>query len=305
MYDIVVVAHFSLDIIIKNGVREPLRLGGPPLYGSVAAKRLGGQSGIISKIGEDFRDEHFLFLSRNGIDVSGIKRSKGPTTRFMLKYEGEERNEFLIAKCAPIVIQDISAQFLNSQAFIISPIVDEIPLETLKYIAENGKGLVYLDPSGYIRSIAANGSGKIILTEWEDMADYLQYVNVLKASVTEMKVLTNCKDIKGAAKKIEDLGVEITIITEGSKGSYIQYEGNFVHIPSVICHQVVDVTGAGDVYISAFALEYARKMDVISSGAFATAAVSSKIEGSGISSLKTRAEISELSNALLEQISKV
>ncbi len=157
MYDIVIVAHFALDIIIKNGVKRPLRLGGPPLYGSIAARRLGGRVGIVSKVGEDFRDEYFLFLSRNGVDVSGIKLSKGPSTHFTLKYEGEERTEFLIAKCEQIEVQDILPQFLQSQAFIISPIVDEIPLETLKYIAEKGKGRVYLDPSGYIRSIAANG----------------------------------------------------------------------------------------------------------------------------------------------------
>ncbi|MFX1520305.1 MAG: carbohydrate kinase family protein [Promethearchaeota archaeon] len=305
MYDVVVIAHFALDIIIKNGEKKPIRLGGPPLYGSMAARRLGGRVGIISKVGEDFRDEHFLFLSRNGVDVSGIKRCKGPTTRFMLKYHGEERTEFLKGKCEQIEVQDIPKQFLQSQALVISPIIDEIPLETLKYIAKEGKGHVYLDPSGYIRSIALNGSGKVILTEWEAMPEYLQYVNVLKASITEIQTLTKCKNIKSAAKKIEDLGVEIIIITEGSKGSYVQYEGNLVHIPSIKSGKVVDVTGAGDVYISAFALEYAKKKDVIKSGAFATAAVSSKIEGYGVSSLKTRDEIEELSKTLLEQISKL
>jgi len=303
MYDVVVIAHFSLDIIIKNGENKTLRLGGPPLYGSIAAKRLGGRSGIVSKVGEDFRDEHFLFLSRNNIDISGIKRCKGLTTRFRLEYKGEERTEFLMAKSERIEIQDISEQFLDSQAFIISPIVDEVPLETLKYIAKKGKGSIYLDPSGYIRSIASNGSGRIFLTKWKDMADYLQYIDVLKASVSEIEVLTNCNDLKLAAKEIEDLGVKIVVITEGSKGSYIQYKGDFFHIPSIKSSNVVDVTGAGDVYISAFALEFSKTKDAIGSGAFATAAVSSKIQGPGVSALKTRNEIEELASQLETQIS--
>ncbi|WP_287584819.1 carbohydrate kinase family protein [Candidatus Borrarchaeum sp.] len=303
MYDLVVIAHFALDIITKNGENKPLRLGGPPLYCSIAAKRLGGRPGIISKVGEDFKEEFFLFFSGNNIDISGIKRCKGLTTRFKLEYKGEVRTEFLIAKSERIEIQDISEQFLDSQAFIISPIVDEIPLDTLKHVAKKGRGSIYLDPSGYIRSIAKNGSGRIFLTKWKDMADYLQYINVLKASVSEIEVLTNCNDLKLAAKEIEDLGVKIVIITEGSKGSYIQYKGEFFHIPSIKCSNAVDVTGAGDVYISAFALEFSKTKDAIRSGAFATAAVSSKIQGPGVSALKTRNEIEELASQLVTHIS--
>ena len=303
MYDLVVIAHFSLVIITKNTEYKPIRLGGPPLYCSIAAQRLGGRPGIVSKVGEDFKEEYLLFLSRNDIDISGIKRCKGLTTRFRLEYKGEERTEFLIAKSERIAIQDISEQFLNSQAYIISPIVDEVPLETLKYIAEEGKGRIYLDPSGYIRSIAKNSSGRIFLTEWKNMGDYLQNVDVLKASVSEIEILTNHNDLKLAAKEIEDLGVKVVIITEGSKGSYIHYKGEFFHIPSIKSSNVVDVTGAGDVYISAFALEFSKTKDVISSGAFATAAVSSKIQGPGVSALKTRNEIEELRTKLLNQIS--
>ncbi len=40
MYDLVVIAHFSLDIITKNGKNKLLRIGGPPLYSSISAKRL-------------------------------------------------------------------------------------------------------------------------------------------------------------------------------------------------------------------------------------------------------------------------
>jgi fructokinase len=305
VYDVVIVAHFALDIIIRNGERKPLRLGGPPLYGSIAAKRLGGQTAVVSKVGEDFREEYFLLLSRNGIDTSGIQRCSEPTTQFLLEYEDEERTEFLKAKCERIEIQDIPRQFLQSQAFVVSPIVDEIPLNTLQYIAEKGNGQIYLDPSGYIRSTVPDGGGKIQLTSWKDMTDYLQYIDVLKASITEMKILSCENDIKLAAKKIEDLGVKIVIVTEGSKGSYIQYEGSFIHIPSIISSKVVDVTGVGDVYLSAFALEYSRTRDAIRSSTFATAAVSSKIEGHGVSSLKTRDEIEKLSNTLLEQISKL
>jgi sugar/nucleoside kinase (ribokinase family) len=302
MYDLVVIAHFALDIIIKNGEKKPLRLGGPPLYSSIAAKRLGGRPGIVSKVGEDFKEEYFLFFSRNDIDTSGIKRCKGLTTRFRLEYKGEERTEFLMAKSERIEIQDISEQFLDSPAFIISPIVDEVPFETLNYVAQKGKGSIYLDPSGYLRSIAKNGSGRICLTKWKNMSDYLQYIDVLKASVSEIEILTGHNDLKLAAKEIEDLGVKVVIITKGSKGSYIQYKGEFFHIPSIKSSNVVDVTGAGDVYISAFALEFSKTKDVISSGAFATAAVSSKIQGSGVSALKTRNEIEELRTKLLNRI---
>jgi len=297
MYDIVVIAHFSLDIIMQSGERKPLRIGGPPLYGSISAKRLGGENvGIISKVGEDFKDDHFLFISSNGIDISGIKRCSGPTTRFMLKYEGEERNEFLMAECERIEIQDIPSKSLQSQAFVISPILpgSEVSFETLKYIAEEGKGGIYLDPSGYIRSIVPDGSGKIRLSKWKDMNDYLQYVDVLKVSKSEMKVLSGEDDLKLASKKIEALGVKIIVVTEGSKGSYIQHEGNFSHIPSISSSKVIDVTGAGDVYLSAFALEFSKTNDTIKSGVFATAAVSSKIQGPGVSALKTRTEIEEL-----------
>jgi sugar/nucleoside kinase (ribokinase family) len=55
LFDIVSVGHFSIDSISLPGRRLPyIILGGSVAYVSLAAKRLGANVSIISKVGEGF-----------------------------------------------------------------------------------------------------------------------------------------------------------------------------------------------------------------------------------------------------------
>ncbi|MBS7252306.1 MAG: carbohydrate kinase family protein, partial [Candidatus Freyarchaeota archaeon] len=56
MFNLVVIGHIAKDIIIRNGSKT-YSIGGPPFYAGVAARKMGGIVGIVSKIGRDFDEE--------------------------------------------------------------------------------------------------------------------------------------------------------------------------------------------------------------------------------------------------------
>ena len=87
-FDIAVVGHFSIDSIKLPSNPNPYQLiGGPVVYVSLTAKRLGRTVAIISNVGTDFPESYLQVLLKEGIDISNIvKTTANQTTRFELKY---------------------------------------------------------------------------------------------------------------------------------------------------------------------------------------------------------------------------
>jgi sugar/nucleoside kinase (ribokinase family) len=297
--DLAVVGHFAIDQVQRNGKALPPSLGGTVTFSSLAAARLGGKVGIVSKVGPDFRDDHLRVFARSGIDVSGVKKVKAPTTKYRLQYTGEERNLTLLSRCDPIRPDDVRQLRGNTKAIHLGPIAGEISLETVKEVTGWGN-IVLLDLQGVIRRFSKKGG--VSIERSPQLPEIVRSVTIVKSALSEGEAVLNVLGFEKVAESFLDMGCKIAIVTLGAKGSYISTsDGEFLSIPAIKPRKVMDFTGAGDAYAGSFLVEYLKTKDVRRSGIIASSAVSFKVEGHSISGFASREEIEERAREYLEK----
>ncbi|OYT51187.1 hypothetical protein B6U66_04390 [Candidatus Bathyarchaeota archaeon ex4484_135] len=275
-YDLVVVGHFAIDIIVKNGEAMGGALGGPPTYASLAASKMGAKVSIISKVGDDFPEEHIKFLSENGIDLTGLKVVKDArTTNYVLAYEDGERKLVLKARAPDIALEDIPPD-LVARSVLLAPIAGEIGSPVVAELRRRTECLC-LDPQGFVRKFLDDGT--VVLTNWFDRS-ILSNVDILKASMREYECIMGRGRFREGLRRLHRLGISIIVITLGEEGSIISVRNRLYAIPS---YQVkaVETTGAGDAYIGAFLAEYARGEDPVWCACVGSAAASFTVEDFG------------------------
>ena len=164
----------------------------------------------------------------------------------------------------PIVPDDLK-HLLHCDAFVCVPITDyEVPLETLKYIKENSKGVVIFDAHGPTNTLTILGDR--LIKFWVDRDQWLPYIDVLKMNLEESKCCWFKKEYQPEelghfdeestdhlpkfAEHVLSHGVKSLIVTLDSRGGAVFFkEGDKVRqemVKSVKVDKVIDTTGCGD-----------------------------------------------------------
>lgn len=298
--DVAVVGHFSVDsILLPSRPHAFMMLGGSVTYVSLVTKRLDGKASVISKVGRDFPDAYLWWLSQEGIDLSGVvKREEDQSTRFELEYSTDlsERKMRLRGKASPITVDDLQ-NVGHSKALHVAPIAGEINYDVVEKLKKH-TGVLSFDPQGLLRAFDAEGNVYCCAPTDRRL---LGLVNVYKSSMDEATTLTGETEMKPALKAIHDFGVENVIITMGAKGSVLSVAGSTYHIPPCSSNMVVDPTGAGDVFIGAFLIEYTRAKETVWCACVGSAAASMVVESLGATSIGQKDEIYRRAEALYEK----
>ncbi|UCC33840.1 MAG: hypothetical protein JSW53_02220 [Candidatus Bathyarchaeota archaeon] len=298
MFDLVVVGHLAIDSILSPETVVPRHvLGGPPTYVSMAARKLDAKVSVISKVGEDFPEDYVGWLKVNGIDLSGLKIVKNvSTTRFVLTYEGEERQLQLTSRASPITPEDIPDS-LESRAIHISPIANELSasvVDKLRTFAET----LSLDPQGFMRRFDENGT--VFPKDWKDNR-ILEQVDICKSSLDEIKMVTGLTNLRLAMERIRDYGVKTVIATMGMKGSAMLHEEKICSIPACAPRALLDPTGAGDAFTGAFLAEYVKEKDPVWCMCVGSAMASFVVEGVGPRIFGEKKEVYERASEIYEK----
>jgi sugar/nucleoside kinase (ribokinase family) len=82
-------------------------------------------------------------------------------------------------------------------------------------------------------------------------------IDYVFANVNELKSLYQTDDLGAAVREIAK-DAEVAAITMGSDGAMAVFNGEVISVPSFPVEQVVDATGAGDLFASGFLLGLAR-----------------------------------------------
>jgi sugar/nucleoside kinase (ribokinase family) len=298
LLDLLVVGHFAIDYVVRDGEALPPSLGGTVTFSSLAAAGLGAKVGIVSKVGPDFRDDYVIVFGQHGIDVSGIKKVKTPTTKYRLKYTGEERTLALLSKCDPITPKDIRSLRIRATAIHLGPIAGEISLQTINEVVRVGK-MILLDLQGVVRKFDKDGNVSVDRNPL--LPEMVKNVTIAKATLKEGELVTKVSGSENVASSLLDMGCKISIVTDGGKGSYISTRnGESFSIPAIKPRKVTDYTGAGDAYAGSFLVEYAKTKDARRSAIIASSAVSFKVEGHSTSGFASRKDIEERAKEYLE-----
>lgn len=234
-----------------------------------------------------------------------IERSKLEYfTHFILDYSSATRK--LMLEHLPtdrITFSGISTSLEHPQIAFITPIFNEVS-EQLAIDLKTFFSDVFIacDPQGWCREI--NKDNNVIkIKEWNPSEDFLKAIAVLKLSVEDITTNYFGKELGGFLDRIFQNDV-ILIITAGKSGTisfFPNYQNSSLDCfftPIFQVTEIIDTTGAGDVWLAAFTLNYHQTKDIIQSLAMATIISSLKIQTEGVDFKYID------QNALNEQISR-
>ena len=169
---------------------------------------------------------------------------------------------------------------------MITPIYREISEETvvsLKKIYPNS--FIACDPQGWCREKDLD-SDKIILSEWFPKKELLSAVQLIKISIEDIKKKT-FQSLTDYIKTFIDRKV-ILVVTGGKNGSVCfvpKQTDNFIecfYCPVKEVSNIIDTTGAGDVWLVTFTLMYYLTKNVKRSLSSASILSSLKIQSEGL-----------------------
>ena len=286
--------------LIKETIKFPHKtigpvLGSPVTYSSVAAARLGVKTGIVTKVGKDISQDLLKPLFEAEVDTTGLKIEGGHTTTNLLLYVTSGNKSFRYLKKAPdISLSDIPRSYLAAKIFYVCPINYEVSLETIRAIHSLDK-IVAMDLGGW--GGAASTTHPKGEKDFHILKNLMKYLHIVKASAEDCQYLFHSQEIPGneVPHLFVEWGVKIGIVTLGENGSVVANKKTQFRV-SAFSGNVVDCTGAGDVYSAGFLAEYLRTKNMEKSALFASVAASLAIEDSGgvlAKRMPTRSEVLE------------
>jgi sugar/nucleoside kinase (ribokinase family) len=234
---IVAVGFLAYDTIeTPNGKVEEV-MGGGASYFAVAARFFSPVS-IVSVIGTDYKaDDLRLFTERN-IDVRGVVRREGQTTRWHGRYH-DDLNVRDTVKLELNVLEGFTPELLPDQRradyLYLAPSDPELQEHILDQVLS--PKVVVADLYDYWIENTRPGLTRV-----------LERIQILLCSDNEARILSGEHNLVKAARAILKMGPTTVLIKRGEYG-VLQFsdEGMFA-VPAYPLEEVVDPTGAGDTF---------------------------------------------------------
>lgn len=246
----------TLDVLIRikdmptweRGTHiQSFRFDGGGLAGTamVAAAKLGAKVGFISIAGTDESAELKLKSFREcGVDLSRLVRREGQEDQVVIVLVHAETGERVFAAMQPWRRQqlrpdELDKDYITSAEHLhIDGFYHEAALQAAQWMKAAGK------------TVTMDGSKTDGMVDEQHRA-LIRYVDVLITGEGYGRGLTGLDDIWAAGEKALEMGPHVFIETRGDQGCFgVTPEGRF-HAPAFKV-DVVDTTGAGDVFHGAY-----------------------------------------------------
>ena len=238
--------------------------GGPAGTACAVAATFGVRTGFVDTIGDDemaIRKQREL--ERVGVDLSHMVKREGPEDHVVIVYVDERTGERFFSALRGSMSQPIEPEELDRDYIISAQYLHldgrhvKAALQAARWMHEAGKKVV-LDGNKTNRPIP------------EPMRELVTETDVLICSSDFGIKLTGHRDLRKVGRSILDRGPEIVILTEGEEGSYTISADEEFHSPAFEVN-VIDTTGAGDVFHGAYLVGLVQGWDSKRTAAFASA----------------------------------
>ena len=264
-----------------------LSSGGCAANFAKAISRLGLETRFIGKVADDIIGE-FLRNSMEGVELVLSKGSKTGIT-FAMVFEDDTRSfvtypgsngEF---KIDDINLDLIEGKYLHVGSFFLQGLREDTK-KVLDHAHEKGMLASFdtgWDPAGW-------GKDDVKLVR-----EILKGVDIFFPNLKEGEAITGAKGRERVCEELLSLGPQIIALKLGSEGSYIATEKERISIPPVKV-DVVDTTGAGDVFGASFVYGHSKGWDLGGCGRFANASAALSTRGYGSSSYPAPSEVDDI-----------
>lgn len=267
MIDFLVIGH-----IVQDVVPDGFTVGGTATYSSITARNLGRQPGIVTRLAPDFIIPEVL----HNIEIHRVPSAH--TTTFHNIYRDGHRQQFIRALADAIQPTDVPAAWNSTPIVHLGPLVRELDARFAKLFPNAHVGVT---PQGWLRQW--DNTGRVQMRLWEEAPEILPHVDVLVLSE---------EDLNGDTALMDEYIrlTHIAIMTQGPRGCVVYVDGKATQVPGFPV-QEVDPTGAGDVFAAAFLIRLEETHDPIEAARFANATASFCVQGPGVTTIPTRAQV--------------
>lgn len=176
-------------------------------------------------------------FERNGVDTSHMIMDPGATTNFVIVLSEKNYRSFVgkDGNRRDFRPDDLDAEYIAQAKYLLVTEMDATTVAACQIAHKNGVKVV-IDADIFDQRTV----------------DHLDLIDVFIASQIFYKDMFQEGSIHENCRKISAMGPEIAIVTLGDKGCAGVFRGEDIYAPSFEGVQVVDTTGAGDVFHGAF-----------------------------------------------------
>ncbi|MCP4142368.1 MAG: ribokinase [Chloroflexi bacterium] len=266
--DYLVIGHFSKDLNPEGS-----RIGGTAAYAALTARALGLRVGIVSSFNEkDISMDAFA-------DIPIITSPSEKTTTFSNFERPDGREQILHEQAAQIDFEQVPDIWRRTAIIHLAPIAQEIKPQLPK---DFSPALLGLTPQGWLRNW--DEEGRVMRGKWSQAEASLKQASAAVLSI---------EDVEDDEELIEafSLASRVLALTEGSEGVRLYWNHDLRRFPASQQEKIVDTTGAGDIFATAFFIRLYNTRDPWEAARFATCLAAQSVTRQGLESIPTKEEI--------------
>ena len=273
--DIVCVGHCAWDLlfVVREFPQSDSKIeavdflqqgGGPAATAAVTLTRLGAQAAFIGKVGDDIWGQQIVDgLAEEGVATRGliVEHERSSPISFVTVEEGTGKRTIVHNRgtVSPLSKDDINTELLHSGKILLIDSLHPEAAFAAAHIARENDIQVVLD----------TGAFKPHAT------DLLKFADVVIAPEYFVSEFAPNKNVADACHKILAMGARVVVITQGERGGQcFTGDGQFSYTGFEV--EVVDTTGAGDVFHGAFVYGLLQAWDLKRTATFASAVAALK-----------------------------
>lgn len=268
--DVLIVGHVAKDI-----TDDGWRAGGSVLYAATQCRRLGLNTAVVTVCGPDIEPEVLL------PDVSWHVFRDTTSTTFENRYAGGHRNQRLLDRARPLMVDDIPEECQRAPIVLLMPIFHDVDPEIVSSFACSAT-LLAASVQGWLRELDITF---IVPPSTAPSARPWQGTDIVVASEEDLR------DPETAAEWSRY--VPTVVLTRAEQGTTVWQDGRRTDLPALEV-DAIDPTGAGDVFAAAFTVRLHETGDPIDAARFATAASALSVQGRGTEAIGGRETIEAL-----------
>jgi len=266
--DYLIIGHITRDLTPQGP-----RLGGTATFASLTAKALGLRVGLVTSWAADLPVGPL-----KPVPIASFPSDRTTTFENIDALGG--RIQYVREVAPTLDYYHIPEPWRSAPIVHLGPVAQEVEPSLARNFPAS---MIGLTPQGWLRTWDADGL--VSFSEWPEASFVLERAGAVVISI---------EDVNGDENRIEEMATysRVLAVTEAENGARVYWNGDVrrFRAPQV---PVVDATGAGDIFATAFFSRLYLTRDPWEAGRFATQLASISVTRPGLAGIPTPEEIQE------------
>lgn len=265
--------YLTIGHICQDILPDGWMFGGAATYSARMAHALGCQVQVLTSLRSDVDVRPAL------ADIEVVRLPSNRTTTFENVYVDHVRHQTLHA-VAERLTPDRFPAVPTADIVHLAPVAQEVDLAWLDRFPG---ALIGVTPQGWLRQWDA--AGRVSPIGWAEAAEVLPRADV---------VIISSEDVAHREDIVQQWArqANLLVVTRGAHGCTVHQNNTVAAVPAHSV-EIVDATGAGDIFAASFLVRLRQTGDPIAAARFATCLASQSITRRGLDSIPTPSEIDQ------------